>query len=968
MQQNEESKPGPETASVPRPSDAGRGAGEHRRSPGLEWLLARCGCAAPRDVLADLDDEVAAAAAASGDRSGLRDRAWLCWQVSIVCGYELRDSLQRWLGGRRSSWSLKPMLAARLAARSVRRQPAIPLAAAVTLGLGFGAAATIFSVFAGFGRSLPVPQGDRIVEVTLAARGGGGELGLEQFETWRTAGSFEAVTGFSLSTSVLSGDGMYATGVSSAAFTPGLLEMLRVPPLLGRLPARLDDAVVLSHTLWSGYFDADPDLIGRTVRVDGQPREVAAVMPEGFRFPFFESLWIPYGDRVDGADSGPSAAERRASVGGAGRSVQVVGRLAEGVSPERAEAELRGLLLPANRVGDGEPPRVLVRGFTEARGEGGKNVALIALLILVLALLLVSCSNVSNLLLTRALARSRTLSLHAALGADPGQVVLQLFAEALLISLFGAALGAGLAWGASGYIESTLAGNWGYYWMRVGMDARVLRFVLLLAVAVAVIAGALPALRVRRADIAAALKSESSGTLAVGGGWIGRALLGAQVTFSALALLVAMLVAAGLLNTRQVAPGFPSETVQVATVALTGERYESREARRSFRDRLARELIESSSIREVAFANGLPGLNVPFGRLEVDGLPVDPTSQQARRPVVALSTSAEFFDLFGVRLLAGRLPTALDGAGSEPICVVTADFVARRLIGSEELRQHEGPERLADAANSPRPTASADSDNVERHERPTGAALEEALDRRIRLQGVTPEGTWARIVGVVEDLPTYEGEDDVPHDWAFLPLDQLDSSRAGRLFVLVTADGSASSAAGVTVKSQLQAAVAQIDPELPLNGVMRLEGVPRLADVLDYVRRLFETAGLLAALGGLAAVLVAIIGLYGIVRFDVQRRMGELGVRMALGARREQIMVTVLRRGLWSVVPGLVLGLGCGWLVAPLFGVFLRGTEPHAPWLYVTAASGYLLVAAAATLQPARRAARVDPVDALRDQ
>ncbi len=742
MQQNEESKPGPETASVPRPSDAGRGAGEHRRSPGLEWLLARCGCAAPRDVLADLDDEVAAAAAASGDRSGLRDRAWLCWQVSIVCGYELRDSLQRWLGGRRSSWSLKPMLAARLAARSVRRQPAIPLAAAVTLGLGFGAAATIFSVFAGFGRSLPVPQGDRIVEVTLAARGGGGELGLEQFETWRTAGSFEAVTGFSLSTSVLSGDGMYATGVSSAAFTPGLLEMLRVPPLLGRLPARLDDAVVLSHTLWSGYFDADPDLIGRTVRVDGQPREVAAVMPEGFRFPFFESLWIPYGDRVDGADSGPSAAERRASVGGAGRSVQVVGRLAEGVSPERAEAELRGLLLPANRVGDGEPPRVLVRGFTEARGEGGKNVALIALLILVLALLLVSCSNVSNLLLTRALARSRTLSLHAALGADPGQVVLQLFAEALLISLFGAALGAGLAWGASGYIESTLAGNWGYYWMRVGMDARVLRFVLLLAVAVAVIAGALPALRVRRADIAAALKSESSGTLAVGGGWIGRALLGAQVTFSALALLVAMLVAAGLLNTRQVAPGFPSETVQVATVALTGERYESREARRSFRDRLARELIESSSIREVAFANGLPGLNVPFGRLEVDGLPVDPTSQQARRPVVALSTSAEFFDLFGVRLLAGRLPTALDGAGSEPICVVTADFVARRLIGSEELRQHEGPERLADAANSPRPTASADSDNVERHERPTGAALEEALDRRIRLQGVTPEGTW----------------------------------------------------------------------------------------------------------------------------------------------------------------------------------------------------------------------------------
>ena len=145
----------------------------------------------------------------------------------------------------------------------------IPLAAAVTLGLGFGAAATIFSVFADFGRSLPVPQGDRIVEVTLAARGGGGELGLEQFETWRTAGSFEAVTGFSLSTSVLSGDGMYATGVSSAAFTPGLLEMLRVPPLLGRLPARLDDAVVLSHTLWSGYFDADPDLIGRTVRVDG---------------------------------------------------------------------------------------------------------------------------------------------------------------------------------------------------------------------------------------------------------------------------------------------------------------------------------------------------------------------------------------------------------------------------------------------------------------------------------------------------------------------------------------------------------------------------------------------------------------------------------------------------------------------------------------------------------------------------
>jgi len=798
---------------------------------------------------------------------------------------------------RRRPRGLRPGLALLLTLRSVRRHPGVPILAALTLGLGFGAAAAIYGAYAGFNRPIPVPDGAEIRWVrVLDERGRSVSVDTEDLRIVRSASqSFAQLGALTTGTANVRAARGYPVRVQSAAMTAQVFALLGAAPQLGRLPTTDDeDAVILiSDELWSNHFGADRDIVGKEVRVDGAVRVIVGVMPAGHQFPFNQDLWT----RLDPA--APTAG------------IEMVGRLDPSTTPGRAAEKITSVLEGRRYAADASALglRVDVPRFTKKRGEGGENMILATLLALVIALVLVSCSNVSNLLLGRALARADLLAVHAALGAGPSQVFLQMLVEALVISLAGAAVGLGLAAVAIDYIQSTLSGHWGYYWMRVQFEPAVVLFTLGLAVVAGTLSGLLPAFRLRRADLSEVLRSDAS---AVVGGHRGRlsvVLLNAQVTVSALALIIAILMGGALLRSRA-APDLRADDVYLLNVTLDGSRYEQAERRRAFREGLIAGLRGDADVGSLTFANVVPGLENSVDRVEIEGVVRDPDTRPPLVPVIMADSG--YFDLFGVRAVAGAdLPDAASTA-DELVAVVSSSFVNLHLSGRAPLGQ------------------------------------------RIRLAATAGE-QWIRIVGVVTDLVVYRSTGARAQARIYLPFGAIEPLDFTLLFT-----GPEMATAAV------RTAIAGIDPDLGVTGSFGGNETSRIRDLLNYIGRIYQTGGVLAVLGGASTALVALIGLYGALAFEVQRRMSEIGVRKALGADQRAVLRFVTRTGLRAVAPGLVIGFIMSAGFSPLLGVMLGRMNPLDPFVYMGVFLAFVAVAAAATLIPGARAARVDPATVLR--
>ena len=849
-------------------------------------FLRVCGCQHVDEALHDIADE-ASRRRATGD-SRLRVRVWSTWQVAAVGLYELRDL-------RRRPQTIWPWLALLLTLRSVRRQPAVPILAALTLGLGFGAAAAIYGTYSGFGRPIPVPDGSDVRWVrVLDERGRTVAVGTEDLDAVRTGGqSFAQLGGLITGSANVRAMRGYPVRVQSAAMTSEVFELLAQPPQLGRLPAPDDEtAVLISDELWRDHFDANRDVIGREIRVDGTVHLVIGVMPPGHRFPFSQDLW----KLLDASESTPG--------------VELVGRLAPNASSSQAAEEI-AILLEARRYALDDSAlglRVEVPRFTEKRGEGGENMILATLLALVIALVLVSCSNVSNLLLGRAMARADLLAVHAAIGAGPAQVFLQMLVEALVISLAGAVVGLGLAAIAINYIQSTLSGHWGYYWMRVQFEPAVVLFTLGLAVVAGTVSGLLPAFRLRGADLSEVLRSDASAVVGGRRGRLSVVLLNAQVTVSALALIIASLMGGALLRSRPAAD-LRADDVYLLNVALDAPGYEQSERRRAFRSALDAGLRDDTNVRSLIFANVVPGLENSVDRFEIEGVTRDPDTRPSMAPVIMADDG--YFDLFGIRTVAGAdLPFAAS-TSDELLAVVSSSFVNIHLNGRAPIGQ------------------------------------------RIQLASTADE-RWIRIVGVVSDLEVYRGTGARAQARIYLPFGAIEPRAFNVLYT-------GSEMATTTVRS----AIAEIDPDLGVTGSFG-GNETRIRDLLNYISRIYQTGGVLAVLGGTSTALVALIGLYGALAFEVQRRMAEIGVRKALGADRRAVLRFVTRAGLRAVAPGLVIGLVMSAGFSPLLGVMLGRMNPFDPFVYTGVFLAFVAVAAAATLIPGARAARVDPATVLR--
>ena len=814
-------------------------------------------------------------------------------------------------------WRLEMLLQdVKYAIRTLTRKPGFAMVTVVTLAIGIGANAAIFSaVRAVLLRPLPFPEPDRLVQIysTTVDRpdGRGGTTSPPDFTDWRTdSTSFVEMAALSAGSIPWSGDGA-AEQVPYAMVTGGFFRVLGSPPLHGRALERGDDligapdVVVLSHALWARRFGSDPAVIGRTITLDGTPRRIVGVMPAAVSYPLGSELWVPLRFTAD-----TLATQRGAHF------LDIVARLQPGVTLQAAHGELSGIV---RRLGETYPrtnanKAVALFALREAL-VGDVKPALFVLLAAVGFVLLIVCVNVASLSLTRAAGRTRELAVRAALGAGRGRLVNGLFAESLVLALAGGGAGLLVAVWASQGIAALDAGLGIPLLDQTRVDGPVIGFTAAVALLSALLFGTLPAWHAStRLDVSQRIR-EDAGTLTAGRE---RQRLRAGLIVAETALAVMLLVGAGLLmrtfvEMSSVELGFDTSRVQTFSVSLPDVKYPEPDMRAEFVNTLLTRLTARRDVESAAAVFGLPLTNFSyyFTLSTLDGRQLTDEEQDARAVQVRVVT-ADYFRTLGIPLVRGRGFTAEDRRGRAPVAIVSE--AAARLLwpGDVPLGHHFT----------------------------VGTRL-----------GQGGERAGGEVVGVVPDVrelgPTRPVRPTVYLAHAQFPMS----------FFTVTVKTRGEPG---TLTEPARMLVAGLDPDLP---VFRVRSMDQFAaNVLAQPRLYVTLIGVFAA----AAILLAAIGIYGVLAHGVAQRTREIGIRLALGARRGEVVSLVVRQAAVVALTGLVFGLALAFGASRLIEGLLFGVEPTDPLTYTAVALVLFGVAVIASYLPARRASRIDPIKALR--
>ncbi len=793
----------------------------------------------------------------------------------------------------------------RYALRQLRRSPGFAAAAIVTLALGIGANSAIFSFVDNLlFRPLPYAEPERLVEVNHhypSLNGLQASISVRGFELYQE--ELDALERLAVQTGWgvnLTGDGE-PERLMGALVSVNFFRTLGVPPALGRdfLPEEAERGshrvAILSDGLWRRRFGADPDAIGRAVRLNGEPYQIVGVMPRGFR-PFYgrnAELFAPLA---------PTAEQREASF--TNEWLTATGRLAPGATLGRARAEA-GRLAGRLRVQEELPDdwNITVTPLDE-RARAGIRSALLVLLGAVAFVLLIACANVANLLLARAASRSREIAVRLALGAGRRHLVRQLFTEGLVLSLAGAAAGLLLAYATVGAVTGTEALAVPRI-DEVSLDARVVGFTALLAVATALLFALIPAFRSARTDVQGSLREGARGTSGDRSGVLVRRAL----VVLEFALAVSLVVGAGLMiksfaRLTSVDPGFRPERLLTFHLALPESEYTSDTARVAFHDRLLEELAALPDVESAATTTVLPfSGGWSTGSFTVEGH--EPARGEPNPWGDIRIVSPDFARTMGIPVLRGRFLTEADAMGAE-----------RAVVVDEEMVRRFWPDR-------------------------------DPIGQRISFD----EENWWSVVGVVGHT-AHEGLDADPRVQLYFPARRLGPS--GMWYVLRTRDRP------LGVMPSVRATLRTVDEDQPVSEVATMEA--RMAEVVGP-RRL--SAVLLAAFAAVALLLAA-TGAYGVLSFAVHQRTRELGVRMAMGANRRAVLRMVMAQGLRLALLGVALGLAAALLLTRLLASQLYGVGAGDPSTFALVTLLLVGVATLSTLLPALRATRVDPLVALR--
>ena len=799
----------------------------------------------------------------------------------------------------------------RFAGRLLLRERGFTLAVVVVLGVGMALTGAMYTVVNAilFG-SLPGDDGERIVSLgTRDAQGRTAGVSLADFEDWRdgneTFDGMAVMFGTSLN---VSDDEIAPEMVVGGYVSHDAFRLLRTPPLLGRdfLPADDVDGApgtaILSHGLWMSRYGGDPDVIGRTIRVNDRPSVLIGVMPEGFAFPFATAVWAPVGPTFGGSDRGRDA-----------RTHQAFGRLADGVSLPRAQADLD---VVAARLAERYPEtnagiRPTAVRFAELVSDDEKSL-LLALLGGVVFVLLIACANVANLLLSRSARRAREMSLRVSLGATRWRLVRQLLVESVLLAGMAGLAGAALT-GLAIRLVTTQLGGPGAYWIEYSMDGRVLALVAATCLAAGLACGVAPALHASRTNVIDRLKDggrTGSGAAGLRARRWATGLLTAEVALTLVLLAGTGLMVRSFLALHEESLAVDAEGLTTMGVRLSSAKYPTPGERRAFYEEVEARLGTVGAVDAFTMASVNP-LGFGYARsLSIDGRPAEAGVEPPR--VTYVTVGSDYFRTLGLPVLRGRAFTRLDGTAGHENAVVNERFATMFF--------------------------------------PDG----DPIGRRIRLTNpnvMAEELPWLTIVGVSPTVRQMARTGGLPDPVVYYPF-RGDSGFFARLIVR--------SSPGSGVVAAIREEMRRLSPDLPLFAVGPLEEA--MAGSRWNQRSLGALLGMFAVVG----LLLAAVGVYAVVAYSVAQRTHEIGIRIALGATAAQVVRSVCRRAAAPLGLGLLAGLAGAGALGRTLEAFLVGIEPFdAATLLVVAAllAGVVLVA---SLVPARRASGVDPLTALR--
>ena len=805
----------------------------------------------------------------------------------------------------------------RFGARALRRNPGFAGIAVITLALGIGATAAVFSVVnAVLFRPLPWAEPDRAVMIwskwtsfdkTWVAAG-------EVVDYRRRAKSLDQVAAWSEGQVNLVGDGE-PERVAAASVSANTFSTLGVSPFAGRTFTAAEDApngprvVVLGHALWTRRYAADPGIVGRSIQINGQGHEVLGVMPAGFVLPTDyqnpqpSQLWVPL--QMDPASTNHGS-----------HGLYSAARLNSGFTVRQAADELHAIARAMTQEGlypvQMQFDTVVLSLTDEVVGTVRQAVWL--LFGAVAFLLLIVCANVANLLLARAEGRQREIAVRAALGASGARVVRQLLTESLVLTVTAAVAGLAIAYGGVRFVA---------WWnpasvprvSAVTVDATVLLFTAIVAIATTIGYSLAPAARALRVDLTDSLKDGAQS--ASSGGTRQRFRNGLVVVEMALA--VVLLVGAGLMlrslwALNRVALGFEPSRVQTMRIALPQGSYEQPEQVIDFYARLLDRIRQLPGVRMAGAVRSLPlGSTIGDWGLQVEGYTPPPgTNAKGDWQIV----TAGYLEAMGERLIRGRAITEADKTDTMPVALINEEMARLYWPGRDPIG---GRIKLGGGDNPPRP--------------------------------------WVTVVGIVSDV-RHNGITNVVKEKFYIPHPQWHRSTGNPIRAMSLVIKTEQDPRGLV--RPVREAIRQLDPALPVADVRTMDDV--VAATLSAPR---FTGMLLGVFAGLALLLSA-IGIYGVLSYVVSRRTREIGIRVAVGAGRGQVMRLVLASGIGLAVAGLAIGLIIAAVAAQLMRTMLHDVTPGDPATFAAVAAVLTTVAILASLVPAWRATRVNPISALK--
>jgi len=800
----------------------------------------------------------------------------------------------------------------RYALRTLRRSPAFTLLAVASLALGIGGNAAMFSLLNGvLLRPLPYPESDRLVRVTDYYPEGALVALQQQSRTMDIAG-YTTDSEFNLTGQ---GEAMRLVGssVSSNVFT-----VMQSGPELGRIfrpgedrPGQ-DRIVLLSHGLWQQKFGGDPNVIGRFITIDGMDRQVVGVMPAGFDFPSADAqLWIPM--HIDPRDS--------FAMWNTGF-VPLVARLRPGFTLAQAQGEIRPLitrilpLFPYTMFHSWNQDAAVVPLQQDMTSDSRDR--LIVLQFAVGLVLLIACANVAGLLISRAATRQKEIAVRVALGAGRGRIIRQLLTESVVLSLFGAV--AGLALASFTFTDfKLLLPRQAFGLTAAHVDWRVSLVIAAVAIITGLAFGLAPALGASRFDLAASIKTggrRSSGTTGVR---LRSTLIAAEVALAAVLAVSAGLLIKSLWMLSQVNPGFSPARILTARITPDSKICQSREACVALYDELLRRAQESADVSDVAAVNTLPlSGETPSLPVELEAHPLVAAEQGA--PLFwAGAVTPDYFRMMHIPIVKGRAFAHSDSEKSAPVVILSA-ATARSFWPNE--------------------------DPIGKHIRPNWMGA-----------------PWRTVVGVAGDVRQWDLGGHSPADFkgaVYMPYSQAvlnNGQLPAGMTLLVRTGADAESTAG-----RIREIVRDFNPNVPVSEIRTMGEV--VSTSTSQPRSMMWLFASFAA----AALLLAAVGIYGVISYSTSQRTFEIGMRMALGASRGNVFGLVLGQSLKLVLGGLAVGFAAALALTRMLTAFLYAIRPTDPLTFLAVGALLIAMALIAGYVPARRATRVDPMMALRNE